>query len=214
MIAKTRPAANWPPARLRAIENLCAECDSHFRQLKKYLAVLSLPFEIDHCLVRGLDYYTRTVFEIQPELEGAQSTIGGGGRYDGLIEELGGKPTPAIGFATGLERIIINLKRQATAIPPVPGPAVYVAFLGEAARETAIKLSGDLRKEGLSAVQTCGEKSLKSQMRQANGQGVRYTVVIGEDEVKAGKAQLRDMVSSQQQTVPLADLVRMLKEGK
>ena len=104
-----------------------------------------------HCLVRGLDYYTRTVFEIQPEAEGAQSTIGGGGRYDDLIEELGGKPTPAIGFATGIERIIANLKKQNIPVPPLPGPTVFIAFLGDAAREAAVKLAGDLRQARASA---------------------------------------------------------------
>ena len=95
--------------------------------------------------MRGLDYYTRTVFEIQPEAEGAQSTVGAGGRYDDLIEELGGKPTPAIGFATGIERIIANLKMQNIAVPPLPDPAVFVAFLGDAAKDAAVKLAGDLR---------------------------------------------------------------------
>ncbi|GAI13090.1 unnamed protein product, partial [marine sediment metagenome] len=97
--------ANLAP---RSTDYLCPECATHFKQLQRYLGLLNLPFEVNHRLVRGLDYYTRTVFEIQPEEEGAQSTLGGGGRYDDLIEELGGKPTPAIGFAAGLERIILN----------------------------------------------------------------------------------------------------------
>ena len=98
--------------------------------MKKYLTFLGLPIEIDHCLVRGLDYYTRTVFEIQPEIEGAQSTIGGGGRYDGLIEELGGKPTPALGFATGIERIVANLKRQNLPVPAAAKPAGFRCLSG------------------------------------------------------------------------------------
>jgi histidyl-tRNA synthetase len=198
----------------KSYEQLCPECAAHFEKLKKYLTLLGLPFEINHCLVRGLDYYTRTVFEIQPEAEGAQSTIGGGGRYDGLIEELGGKPTPAIGFATGLERIILNLKRQNTPIPALPAPSVFVAFLGEAAREAAIKLTGELRRQGTGAIQSSGEKSLKSQMRQANTLGVRYTVVIGEEELKSGSVQVRDMSTSQQQTIPMADLKTLVLGGK
>ncbi len=110
----------------RSIDYLCPQCETHFNQLKNYLSLLELPFEINHCLVRGLDYYTRTVFEIQPEAEGAQSTLGGGGRYDDLIEELGGKPTPAIGFAAGIERIILNLKKQDVPIPPPPPPQVFI----------------------------------------------------------------------------------------
>jgi histidyl-tRNA synthetase len=196
----------------KSYEQLCPECADHFARLKKYLSALDLPFELDHCLVRGLDYYTRTVFEIQPEIEGAQSTIGGGGRYDGLIEELGGKPTPAIGFATGLERIILNLKKQNMAVPAIPEPAVFVAFLGEAAREAALKLTGNLRKAGISAVQTMGEKSLKSQLRQANTLKVRFSIVIGEEEVKAGNVQLRDMSTSQQQTVPFSEITGRLKQ--
>jgi histidyl-tRNA synthetase len=102
-------AATFAP---KSVNYLCPQCNEHFNRLKKYLELLDLPFVINHCLVRGLDYYTRTVFEIQPEQEGSQSALGGGGRYDDLIEELGGKHTPAIGFATGIERIIVNLKKH------------------------------------------------------------------------------------------------------
>jgi len=198
----------------KSYETLCPECAEHFSQLKKYLSVLGLPYEIDHCLVRGLDYYTRTVFEIQPEIEGAQSTIGGGGRYDGLIEELGGKPTPALGFATGIERISANLKRQNLPVPALPGPVVLVAYLGEAARDAAIKLCSDLRKAGLSALQAAGGKSLKAQLRQANGAGVRYTVIIGEEEIKAGTVQLRDMTTSQQQNMSAEQLKGILSQNR
>jgi histidyl-tRNA synthetase len=190
----------------KSFDNLCPECATHFEQLKKYLTLLKLPFEINPCLVRGLDYYTKTVFEIQPEVEGSQSTIGGGGRYDNLIEELGGKPTPALGFATGLERIVANLKKQNISIPPLPNPTVFIAFMGETAKEVAFKLTGDLRKSGISVIQACGSKSLKAQLRQANTLGVRYTAIIGDDEIKAGVVQLRDMTSSQQTNVPIAEL--------
>ncbi len=195
----------------KSFEQLCPECASHFEQLQKYLVLLRLPFEINHCLVRGLDYYTRTVFEIQPELEGAQSTIGGGGRYDGLIEELGGKPTPGICFATGMERIIANLKRQNLAISPLPNPLAFIAFLGEEAKDTAARITADLRSKGLSVIQATGSRSLKAQLRQANSLNVRYTAIIGEEEIKAGTVQLRDMQTSQQQTVPLSQLEALLK---
>jgi histidyl-tRNA synthetase len=195
----------------KSYEQLCPECAGHFEQLKKYLGLLGLPFEIDHCLVRGLDYYTRTVFEIQPEAEGAQSTIGAGGRYDDLIEELGGKPAPAIGFAAGIERIIGNLKKQNLPVPPLPGPLVFMAFLGEAAKDAAVKLAGDLRKAGISLVQAPGNKSLKAQLRQANTLGVRYTVIIGDEEIQSGTAQLREMSSSQQKSVPQNELAELLR---
>jgi histidyl-tRNA synthetase len=195
----------------KSIENLCTDCQTHFDQLKKYLDGLGLPVEIDHCLVRGLDYYTRTVFEIQPEIEGAQSTIGGGGRYDGLIEELGGKPTPALGFATGIERIVVNLKRQNLEVPVTPNPIVFLAFMGEDAKSLAVKLTGQLRQRGLSAIMGPGGKSLKAQLRQANTLGVRYTLILGDDEIKSASVQFRDMQTSEQKTVSQDQLFDLLK---
>jgi histidyl-tRNA synthetase len=138
-----------------------------FSQLKRYLGLLGLPFEINHRLVRGLDYYTRTVFEIQPEEEGAQSTVGGGGRYDDLIEELGGKPTPAVGFATGIERIILNLKNQGIPIPPLPKPEVFIAYIGDEAKDEVIKLAATLRRHSIGVLEATGNRSLKAQLRQA-----------------------------------------------
>jgi histidyl-tRNA synthetase len=117
-----------------SLDFLCQECREHFQLLERYLELLKVPFHHNHCLVRGLDYYTRTVFEVQPPQGGAQSTLGGGGRYDDLIEELGGKPTPAIGFAAGIERIISNLKKNNIPIPPLPKPKVFVAYIGDRPR--------------------------------------------------------------------------------
>jgi histidyl-tRNA synthetase len=190
----------------RSIDYLCPECDEHFRRLKRYLELLNLPFIVNHHLVRGLDYYTRTVFEIQPEAGGAQSTIVGGGRYDDLIEELGGKPTPAIGFAAGFERIILHLKKQKVAIPPLPKPQVFIAYLGDAARDEAIKLASALRRASIGVIEALGSKSLKAQLRQANNLGVHYAVIIGEQEVKTGTVILRDMTSAEQKTVPVNEL--------
>jgi histidyl-tRNA synthetase len=195
----------------RSVENLCPECATHFEQLKKHLSALELPFEINNGLVRGLDYYTRTVFEIQPEIEGSQSTVGGGGRYDYLIEELGGKPTPALGFATGMERIIGNLKKQQIAIPPIPPARVFVASLGEEANQSALKLTARLRRQGITAIQGTSGKSLKSQLRQANSLGARYVVIIGDQELKAGRVQLRDMSTSGQREVPLENLLEIVQ---
>jgi histidyl-tRNA synthetase len=208
---KNEACSGLAAAAPKSYEQLCPECTEHFSNLKKFLTLLRLPYRIDHCLVRGLDYYTRTVFEIQPEIEGAQSTIGGGGRYDGLIEELGGKPTPALGFATGIERIAANLKRQNLPVPGLPGPVVFIAYLGEPAREAAVTLCGELRRSGHAALQASGGKSLKAQLRQANGAGVRYTVIIGEDEIKAGIVQLRDMTTSEQKNVSPQELKEILR---
>jgi histidyl-tRNA synthetase len=186
-------------------------CADHFQLLKNYLGILEIPFEVDQRLVRGLDYYTRTVFEIQPEEEKSQSTIVGGGRYDGLIETLGGKPTPGIGFAAGMERMVLNLKKQNVTIPPVPAPKVFVACLGDAARNEAMKLTADLRHQGIGVISATSAKSLKAQMRQANNLKISRAVIIGDDEVKAGTAILRDMNTSQQDTVKLSDLPGLLK---
>ena len=135
-----------------AFDHLCSDCDTHFNHLKTHLDMLEITFTVNHRLVRGLDYYTRTVFEIQPKGGSAQSTLGGGGRYDDLIEELGGKSTPAIGFATGMERIILNLKKQNIAIPTPPGLQALIAYMGDEAWNEAIKLASRLRQAGISAV--------------------------------------------------------------
>jgi len=195
----------------RSIDYLCQPCAEHFNQLERYLEMLALPFVVDHRLVRGLDYYTRTVFEIQPEEEGAQSTLGGGGRYDDLIEELGGRPTPAIGFAVGIERIILNLKRQAVTIPALPKPQVFITYMGEEAKSGAVKLASALRRAGIGAIEATGDKSLKAQLRQANNLSVRHAVIIGEQELQTGTVVLRDMTSGEQKNVPLNKVRDLLR---
>jgi histidyl-tRNA synthetase len=195
----------------RSIDYLCQQCNTHFNQLKRYLELLELPFIVNHCLVRGLDYYTRTVFEIQPEAEGAQSTVGGGGRYDDLIEELGGKPTPAIGFASGIERIILNLKRQNIPVPALPKPRVFIAYVGDEAKDETVKLASTLRKNGIGVIEAIGSKSLKAQLRQANTLGVHHTVIIGDEEVKAGTVIFRDMTTARQKTILINQLQGLLK---
>jgi histidyl-tRNA synthetase len=194
----------------KSTDYLCPQCDEHFNQLKKYLELLKLPYAVNHRLVRGLDYYTRTVFEIQPRGGGAQSTIVGGGRYDDLIEELGGKPTPAIGFAAGMERIILNLKKQKVTAPSLPQPQVFIAYLGEEAKEEVIRLASTLREAGIGVIEALGDKSLKAQMRQANSLGARYAVIIGEEELRAGTVILRDMESAQQVAVPVKEVAGRL----
>jgi len=208
---KNPPCQEIAVAAPRSIDCLCPSCDEHFFRLGKYLKLLELPFRINHRLVRGLDYYTRTVFEIQPETAaGSQSAIGGGGRYDDLIEGLGGKPTPAIGFATGIERIILNLKQQDIAVPAPAKPQVYIAHLGDEARETATKLAARLRQNDIGVIEAFGKKSLKAQLRQANTLGTPYTVIIGEDEVKASTAILRNMTTSEQKSIPINQLADWL----
>ncbi len=194
----------------KSSDYLCPQCAEHFGQLQRYLGILGFPFTLNHRLVRGLDYYTRTVFEIQPEAEGVQSTLGGGGRYDDLIEELGGKPTPAIGLAAGMERIILNLKKYNVATSPLPKPRVFLAYLGNEAKDETIRLASRLRQSGIEVLQALGSRSLKAQLRQANTLGVRHTVIIGDQEIKTATAILRNMASAQQETVPLARLPELL----
>lgn len=195
----------------KSIDYLCPDCAGHFEMLRLYLNDLALPFTVNHRLVRGLDYYTKTVFEIQPEEIGAQTTIGGGGRYDDLIEELGGKPTPAIGFATGIERIVLNLKKQQIPIPTLSRPDVFIACLGNEAKAKAIKLASRLRRENIKVVQALGNKSLKAQLRQANSLNAHYTIIIGEEELKGDTVVFRDMASGEQRVIPTDQLGDELK---
>ncbi len=191
-------------------DHLCEACDQHFRQLRSYLEALAIPYTINPRLVRGLDYYTRTVFEIQRPEEGAQNAIGAGGRYDGLIEELGGKPTPAIGFATGVERIILNLKRIGVEPPPTPPPAVFVASQTAAARTAAVRLAGELRRAGVSAILAAGDRSLKAQMRQADALGATWAAIIGHQELESDTVTLRRMADGQQERLALSQIVEFL----
>jgi histidyl-tRNA synthetase len=195
----------------RSHEKLCPDCAAHFDKLQKYLQALSIPFRINHRLVRGLDYYTRTVFEVQPQQEGGQSALGGGGRYDGLIEQLGGKPTPAFGFGLGIERIILNLKKENINVPAPSPLQAYIAYMGEPAKDVAFKLAADLRAADIGVISATGNKSLKAQLRQANNLGALYTVILGEDEVKAGTVVLRHMADAVQEIISVHDLAQRLK---
>lgn len=186
----------------RSVDYLCEECREHFVALQEMLTALDLPVQLNSRLVRGLDYYTRTVFEIYPPNTGAQSALGGGGRYDGLMEQLGGKPTPGIGFAVGIERIILNLKEQAVAIPEFGRPLLYVAHSGSAARTIALKLADEARRQGAECMMGLGAKSLKSQLKQANNLGARFALILGEDEVAGGTVTVRDLSGSQQWQEP------------
>ncbi|MEW6142529.1 MAG: histidine--tRNA ligase [Chloroflexota bacterium] len=202
-------AADAAPATTRS---LCQECGRHHDRLQKYLLRLDINFKFNHRLVRGLDYYTRTVFEIQTREAGAQTALGGGGRYDNLIEDLGGKPTPAVGFGTGIERIIQNLITQKSPVPPVARPVVFIAFAGDPARDAAFSLASDLRRSGISAVATLSSRSLKAQLKQADASGARHTVIVGEEELARGIVTLRDMGTSQQTTIPTSDLAARLSK--
>jgi histidyl-tRNA synthetase len=186
---------------------LCDACRDHFARLRGYLEALGIRYEVEPLLVRGLDYYTRTVFEAVPPAAGSQGTVGAGGRYDGLIELLGGRPTPGIGFGTGFERIILNLKRVGAEPPPLSRPEVFVAFLGEAARAEAVLLASELRRAGVPAQLSFGERSLKAQMRSANTAGAAYAAIIGDDEVRSSKVVVRDLRANEQQEIARGEVV-------
>ncbi|WP_319524641.1 histidine--tRNA ligase [uncultured Desulfosarcina sp.] len=190
------------------IDYLCDDCRVHFSTVTDTLARLGVPFEVDKQLVRGLDYYTRTAFEIQTGALGAQSAVAGGGRYDGLVGSLGGPEIPAIGFAIGFDR----LAEIVAAISPVPvrPPQLFIAALGEPARAKAFQWSTVLGTAGVGVAMEYGEKSLKAQMKQANRQGAKQVLIVGESELREGKAVLRDMADKSQVEIPIEGIVEKL----
>ena len=189
---------------------LCEECQDHFHKVQHFLTEAGVEFELDARLVRGLDYYTKTAFEIKYPPLGAQSAVAGGGRYDGLIEEIGGNPTPAVGFATGLERVLLALEKQ-NLLPEMDTQTdAFVVALGEEAQGAAFKLLTKLRQAGLKAGMDYAGRSMKAQMKQANKANARFALIIGEDEVKEACVQLKDMEKSEQQKVSFDNIVEKL----
>jgi len=191
-------------------ENLCQECKSHFAQVKTYLDDQKIIFHENPRLVRGLDYYTKTAFEIISGELGAQNAIGGGGRYDDLVEELGGKSTPAVGFAAGIERMIITINQQKVEWPAEKGLDVFVAKVDEKNKDTAFRLLQKMRNAGLSADMDYSEGSLKSQMRIANKIGVKFTIIVGEEELSKNMVILRNMQTKEQKRIQMDNLIKEL----
>lgn len=190
-----------------AADFLCPECRSHFNEVREGLERLKLPFRINHRLVRGLDYYTKTSFEITTNKLGAQNAIAAGGRYDGLVEDLGGPPTPGIGFAIGMERITSIVSPDQ--IEPSK-PDLFIVLLGKDARDMALPIIFELKNRGVRTEIDYNGASLKSQMRRADKLGIRYVLIIGEDEIKRGKAIVREMINKTQSEVEINSLVRSL----
>jgi histidyl-tRNA synthetase len=184
---------------------LCDDCAEKFNAVKQYLTAVGIPFEVDPRLVRGLDYYTNTAFEIQYTPLGAQSAICGGGRYDGLVEQVGGPSTPGIGFAVGLERLLLALEMQNLIPAPEKTKMVYIAALGHDAVAEGMKIQKALRDKGIAADMDLQMKSLKGQMKHAGKYGAAYTVIIGSNELEKGEAVVKDMASSEQVNVPFAE---------
>lgn len=196
----------------RTVDHLCPDCRTHMDKLEKILQTLKIPYTVDPKIVRGLDYYTRTVFEFIATDIGAQSTICGGGRYDGLVKELGGPELPGIGFAMGITRLILALENQEVTVPASPKPLLYIASMGTEAQLTALKITEDLRRERIYAECDIVGRSLKAQMKYSDKIGAMYTLIIGDQELEAGKAQLRCMKDSSQKEISFENIVAELKQ--
>ncbi|MDP2921897.1 MAG: histidine--tRNA ligase [Candidatus Omnitrophota bacterium] len=188
---------------------LCNDCESHFKKVKQCLDELGVKYTVDHKIVRGLDYYTKTVFEITQDDLGAKDAICAGGRYNNLVKELGGKDTPATGFAFGVERLALALKAVSCQHSAV-SPKVFVAVAGEGLYPEAFKLLDSLRGAGIASEMDYDERSLKSQMRKAEKLGAGFVVILGEDEFKKGKAVLKDMSSGDQKEIMLNEIISAL----
>ena len=193
-----------------SVDHLCGDCAEHWDALLGNLNVLEIPFQMDKRLVRGLDYYTRTVFEIVPPGEGSQSAVAGGGRYDGLIEELGGRSTPGIGFGMGIERVLLDLKRQETVAPGPRGTKVLLAHMDEKSKAAGLALCSELRRGAVAAVLGPSGRSLKSQLRYASAIDATHAIIIGERELSAGVVTLRDLAKSEQREVSPNELLQLL----
>ncbi len=189
---------------------LCEECNDHFHKVQELLTAAGVEYELDSRLVRGLDYYTKTAFEIKYSPLGAQSAVAGGGRYDGLIEEIGGNPTPAVGFATGLERVLLALEKQGLLPEKENSVDAFVVALGDAAQLEGFKLLNKLRNAGISALMDFAGRSMKAQMKQANKKNARFVLILGDDEVRDSVVTLKDMSNSEQRKIAIDEVINTI----
>jgi len=194
------------------LDFLCRECKEHFEAVRRYLEGLGIGYTLEPHLVRGLDYYTKTAFEIVHGRLGAQNAVCGGGRYDGLVEECGGPPTPAIGFAIGVERTLLALGEGPEA-DERPKVMAFVIALGDRAKEEAVRLTSELRRAGVPTEADYLGRSLKAQMRAADKAGAKFAVIIGERELEKGRVALRDMRTGEQTEVPREEVTGRLCEA-
>lgn len=200
----------------RMVDYLCEECATHFEKTKAGLDNIGISYTVNPDIVRGLDYYTKTVFEFVSDSLGAQSTVCGGGRYSGLVEELGGKPTEGIGFAMGIERLVLTIKNQGVENDTEVCPEVFLGAIGDEAVKIAQKTVYDLRQKGVFAEQDLCGRSVKAQMKFANKLGAKYSAVIGDDEIANNKINLKNMESGEQKEVSLTadSMYEYITEGK
>ncbi len=201
----------------KMVDHLCDECSEHFEAVKNALSNMGIDYKVNPDIVRGLDYYTKTVFEFVSDALGAQSTVCGGGRYSGLVEELGGKPADGIGFAAGLERLILVMKKQQDLSDTTDSsPELFVAAMGDAAESFAQKLIFELRNKGIHAQQDLCGRSLKAQMKYADKLGSKFSIVVGDNELKENTASLKNMKNGEITATSLdADtLISLIQEVK
>jgi len=191
---------------------LCPRCREHFDSVLKHLDRLDIPFEVDERMVRGLDYYTNTAFEFQFEGLGAQNTVCGGGRYDYLAEELGGPPTPGVGYSLGIERLVLALEAQGLDPFKPEGLDLFIAAAPGVDREPILDMLSEMRRSGVSADADSMGRGLKAQMKQADRAGARLAIIIGPDELERGEVTVRDLASSNQWQVPAAEAVTRVKD--
>ncbi|HOV98841.1 MAG: histidine--tRNA ligase [Bacteroidetes bacterium] len=188
------------------LDYLCEECSTHFETVQKVLDTLRLPYTVDNRLVRGLDYYTKTAFEITSTSLGSQDALAGGGRYDMLVEELGGAPTPGVGFAAGMERLLTALTASEQFQPPVPTPDLFIVALDAESRSFAFQKAMELRNKGFAVEMDYNDRSVKAQMREANRQQAHYVIVVGSNELASGKGVLKEMSTGKEIPVSLDNL--------
>ena len=186
---------------------LSKESKEYYEDVKEYLAELEIDYVENPKLVRGLDYYTNTVFEFWDAKNGAQNAIGGGGRYDGLVEIMGGQPTPAVGYAAGIERIIAHMKREKIRVPSKDNIHVFVAQLGKEAKKKCLKLIDELREAGLKTIGALGKGSMKQQLSLADKFDVPYTIIMGITEVREGTAIIRNMEKGSQEIIKFDQVI-------
>ncbi|GIT68913.1 MAG: hypothetical protein Ct9H300mP27_00170 [Chloroflexota bacterium] len=195
----------------KSIDHLWGGCQIHWDQLISHIEIMGLKYQIDHRLVRGLDYYTRTVFEIQPKNSGGQSTICGGGRYDKLIEQLGGNPTPGIGFGSGMERLTLNLKESGVDIPAEPSPTHLVANVGDNARSHALSLASRIPGRRSRSNPQQRPTGLKRPDEASQCSWDPFVAILGDDEISRGEVVIRDMSTSTQETLDLTEFIESIK---
>ena len=191
---------------------LCTDCKNHFEKVKKYLDHLEINYKVDPKLVRGLDYYTNTAFEIKYKGLGAQNTVFAGGRYNGLAEEIGGREVPGIGFALGMERLVLTLQKEEIELPIDNSIDLFITTIGDKAKQKGFELLSELRKAGLKADIDYMDRSVGSQMKAADRLNAKYTIIIGGDELNSGIATVRNMNSGEEIEVKLANLIDEMDE--